>query len=159
MSTLSGFFHRDSGGLPVPGLAFLFEPFEGTAHELALEGADVVDEELAVQVVDFVLQGTGEEALGRDGDRFTFGVKSLDVDAGVAFDVAVEAGKAQAALLADHGAGGGGDLGVDQGDGGIFVIDNQSYPFALFCHFSALPADQVDSLTFSTLSVTDSTPH
>ncbi len=38
-----------------PGQAFLFDPFERTAHQLAFERADAVDKEFAIEMVDFVL--------------------------------------------------------------------------------------------------------
>ena len=46
----------------IPLLALFPEALEGAEHELALEGCEVVDEELAVQVVDLMLQDTGVEA-------------------------------------------------------------------------------------------------
>ena len=50
-------FSTGGAMLPVPGFPLLFQPFERAAHELAFERAQVIDEELALQMVYFVLQG------------------------------------------------------------------------------------------------------
>ena len=87
--------------LAVPLLALFFQLFQGAAHQLTFEGREAVDEELAVEVVDLVLQGAGEKTLGFDGERLPVGPECFDRYALEALDVAVEAGKAEAAFLAD----------------------------------------------------------
>ena len=52
----------DGRGFGLRGTLF-FQSLERAAHELALERAEVVDEELAVEVVDFVLESAGVKAL------------------------------------------------------------------------------------------------
>ena len=97
--------------------ALFFQPLERPAHELALERAKMVDEELAVEVVDFVLKGAGVKTLARSFERLTIQANGLDFDPSVALDIAVQVGKAQTTLLADLLALVARELGVDQGHG------------------------------------------
>src|SRR5690606_23717153 len=55
-------------------------------QHLPLERADPIDEEDAVQVVDLVLERTGQEPLGLDPDGPAVPVQPLDDDAGRALD-------------------------------------------------------------------------
>lgn len=86
---------------PFPGQAFLFDSLERTAHQLAFERADAVDEKLAIEMIDFVLQSSCIEAFAGRFEGLAVEVGSFDFDSGIAFDVAVEFGKTQTALLAD----------------------------------------------------------
>ena len=81
--------------------ALFSQPLECAAHELAFERAEVVDEELAVEVVDFVLEGAGVKTFARGFERLTIQAYSLDFDPSIALDIAEQVGKAQTALLAD----------------------------------------------------------
>ena len=83
------------------GLTLFSQPFERTAHELALERAEVVDEELAVEVVNFVLEGAGVKTFARSFEGLAIQANGLDFDPSVALDVAEQVGKTQTALLAD----------------------------------------------------------
>ena len=66
-----------------------------------LSGLRVVDEELAVEVVNFVLKGAGVKTLARRFERLTIQANGLDFDPSVALDIAVQVGKAQTTLFAD----------------------------------------------------------
>src|SRR4051812_3291208 len=93
------------------GIRRIFAGLLGLA-EIALEAADfrldlvekvgreAVDEQAAVEVVQFVLHGPAEEVVRLDVDRLTVEVVRLDANLAGALDVGVEAGEAQAALLA-----------------------------------------------------------
>ena len=61
----------------------------------------MVDEELAVEVVNFVLEGAGVKTFARGFESLTIQANGLDFDPSVALDIAVQVGKAQTALLAD----------------------------------------------------------
>ena len=73
----------------------------------------MIDEELAVEVVDFVLEGAGVKAFARGFEGLTIKANGLDFDPSVALDVTVQIGKAQTTLLADLLALLACDLGVD----------------------------------------------
>ena len=85
---------------PFPGQAFLFDPLERTAHQLAFEWADAVDKEFAIEMVDFMLQSSCIEAFAGRFESLAVDVGGFDFDPGIAFDVAIELGKTQTALLA-----------------------------------------------------------
>lgn len=73
-------------------------PLLHQAGEFALDadfgdGVEAVDEEDAVEVVDLMLEGAGEEAVGFHGDGFAVEVGVGDFDLAGAADVAAEAGK------------------------------------------------------------------
>ena len=65
-------------------------------------------------MVDFVLQGAGQQTLGFAADAGAVAIQSLDGDFGGASDRPVVVRQAQAALFADLLAGRTHDLGVDQ---------------------------------------------
>lgn len=93
----------------------------------------MVQKENAVQVVDFVLEGAGEEFFAGDFKGVAFDILGLDGDVGGAADIFAEAGDGQAALFADLLALLLGNLGVDQDEagGGVFAgrgIDDGELP-------------------------------
>ena len=71
------------------GLTIFSQPLERPAHELALERAEVVDEELAVEVVDFVLESAGVKAFALSFERLTIQASGLDLNPSIALDIAV----------------------------------------------------------------------
>src|SRR5690606_14029711 len=68
-------------------------------QHLPLERADPIDEEDAVQVVDLVLERTGQEPLGLDPDGPAVPVQPLDDDAGRALDDLLQPRDAETPLL------------------------------------------------------------
>ena len=73
----------------------------------------MIDEELAVEVVDFVLEGTSVRAFALSLEGLAVEANGLDFYPSVALDVAVQVGKAQTTLLADLLAFVACDLGID----------------------------------------------
>src|SRR5687768_4298383 len=65
-----------------------------------LEEAEVVDEELAVQMIDLVLKAPREQFVGIDLDRLSLTVLRLDDDAHRALDVGIDVWNREAALFA-----------------------------------------------------------
>src|SRR5262245_66540181 len=57
-------------------------------HAVALELGQVIDEQNAVQVIDFVLQAGGEEAIGVDLARLSLAIEVFPLDLRRAFGVA-----------------------------------------------------------------------
>ncbi len=74
-----------------------------------------VDEEDAVEVVGFVLNAAGEEAVATEGVGDAVFVVVTDADFGGAHDIAANVGKGEAAFFVGVGfVGLGGELGVDE---------------------------------------------
>ncbi len=77
---------------------------------------DVVNEEDAIEVVDFVEEGAGEGAFGFDADRSAVFEECLDLDFGGAFNEAVDEGNREATFVIFFGfAFGFDDFWVDEG--------------------------------------------
>lgn len=106
----------------------VIEWFELAVRHKSVEGVfvifDMIDEELAVEVIDLVLQDTCEETFGRDSKRSPIDVEGSDTDFGVAGDFAVDVGDAETAFgLEDDVAFVFDDLGVDEdSEISVFVI-------------------------------------
>ena len=82
---------------------------------VALERAQVVDEDLAHQVIHLVLDADGRQALGVELVGLAVAAERAHAHAGVALDLLVDLRHRQAALLAQDPVVGAGDqLGVDQ---------------------------------------------
>ena len=62
----------------------------------------MVDEELAIEVVDFVLERPGVEALAGGFEGLAVDVAGLYLDPRIALDIAIEVGEAQTALGGRH---------------------------------------------------------
>jgi hypothetical protein len=95
----------------VPLLALFLDAFEGTPHELPFQGSNVVDEQLAIEVVDLVLQDSGVETFGVELEGLAVLVQGGDVDVRIARHIRIELRYAQAALF------GGGHTLADVDDG------------------------------------------
>src|SRR4029077_11207272 len=80
-------------------LALLFELFDFALDQVALQHAQVLDEENAVEMVDFMAERAGEEVLAADFKGFTLGVLRFDRDELRAQDVAAEAWNGEAAFF------------------------------------------------------------
>ncbi len=76
----------------------------------------MLEEEDAVEVIDFVAEGAGEEIFAADFERFTFGVLGFDRDELRADDVAAEAGDGEAAFFFAFFSFEVDDLGIDHDD-------------------------------------------
>ena len=74
----------------------------------------MLDEDLAAQMVDFVLQADGEQVRRLDRPRLAVEVEIAHDDVLGAFDLVVDAGHRQTALLADLNAVALDDLRIDQ---------------------------------------------
>jgi len=85
-----------------------------------------------VEVIGFVLDGSGEQAATVELELCPFLVESLDRNLAGAGNIGVEFGKAQAAFRAGNGLAGGGEFGIQQnerherGDIGWFSIDGEA---------------------------------
>lgn len=94
-------------------------------------GAEAVDEEDAVEVVDFVLESAGEESVGFDG--LGFAVEGFDGDGDVvgAADFVAQARDAEAAFVVEIFVFTEAEFGVEEDDGhgvcegAIFAVDAQ----------------------------------
>ncbi|SCZ18074.1 Uncharacterised protein [Acinetobacter baumannii] len=89
--------------------------FQLLADAVALEGGQVVDEQLAVEVVAFVLDAYRQQAFGDFLEGVAIAVEGLDPDLLRSVHVLVEAGYRQAAFLVlVHILGQRFELGVDE---------------------------------------------
>ena len=101
---------RSSGGAALPlHLQHLL------ADAVLLEPRQVLGEELAVQVVDLVLDAHGQQAIGLQREGLAIQTQRRDGDGVGALDLVVDAGDGQAPfLVALQRVAGPGDLGVDE---------------------------------------------
>lgn len=103
-------------GLGVFG--FLGQGFDGGVEGAAGGFGHAVDEEGAVEVVDFVLDAAGEEFVAEEGVGLGVEVLVGDFDGVGAGDVAADVGEGEAAFLDDVVVGfEDGDFGVDENEG------------------------------------------
>src|SRR5690348_5423257 len=98
--TSSGSATKASGdtGLRRRQRAALFRLCQLAEDDAARQCRDVIDKERAVEVVDFVLQAGGEEALRLDLADLVFVVEITQPDRARALDLGVMLGQRQAAL-------------------------------------------------------------
>src|SRR6185312_302497 len=75
-------------------------------QQRAFQRRQVIDEDLADQMVHLVLDAHGEQAIGFEFERLAGDVLRAHADPLLAFDVGIHAGERQAAFLADFGAAG-----------------------------------------------------
>src|SRR5690349_2701036 len=75
----------------------LLDRLELLLQALAAQDAQAVDEQHAVQVIDFVLHGAGEQSLAIELDALALLVQCFDIELGVALEAVVDAGDRQAA--------------------------------------------------------------
>src|SRR5271157_2814378 len=97
-------------GLAELGLEVLQLGFQRVAGQ----GAEVVNEQLAVEVVGFMLDGAAEQVCGLAFEQLSQKVEGLHLDLAGAADLGVEPGKAQAALLVLDRGMPLDDLGIDE---------------------------------------------
>lgn len=96
---------NEAGGAGEASLTIIFLPFLHEAGELALDTdfrhrVHAVDEENAVEVVDLVLEGARQKAVGFHGAGVAVEVQVGDLDGAGAADVTAQTGEGEAALLA-----------------------------------------------------------
>ena len=103
---------------------------------LALQPRQMIDEEHAVQMVDFMLHGAGEEFFAADVEEFAFDVLRADDGFVGAFDLFAEAGDGQAAFLADLRAFELDDLRVDQDEPIVGIRGKRLAVGAGYCRLS-----------------------
>src|SRR5258708_14747452 len=99
------------GDLP---LAELLQFFDLADDEVALEAAEAVDEEDAVEVVDLVLHGAGEKLFTFDLEPVSVDILRADLDLGGAMDLLANLGEAEATLFFELLALALDDLGIDE---------------------------------------------
>src|SRR5581483_6224342 len=100
--------------------------FQPARVEVALQTAHAIEDELAVQVIDLVLQRDGEQPFGVDFKLFFFFIERLELDARGAFDLDREIDDAETAFFPKQLALAPGDFGVDQLQqvlAGVVVVD------------------------------------
>src|SRR5208337_4089837 len=83
-------------------------------QRVAGQGAEVVDEQLAVEVVGFMLDDAAEQGFGLAFEQLAQKVEGLHLDLAGAADLGVEPRKAQAALLVLDRGMALDDLGIDE---------------------------------------------
>ena len=105
MPAVSGYW------LPV---AVLLELFDAAEDEVALEAAEAVDEEDAVEVVDLMEHGAGQQFRTFYFKYFPFDVLRTDFNPGITLDFLVDIRKAEAAFLFELLTAAIDDLGVDK---------------------------------------------
>ena len=99
-----------------------FEFFELVADIEQLGRAEAIDEERAIEVVGFVLDDAGHEAVDFAGDFVAVEVVGLDFDFAVASNRRADAGDAEAAFFIFFEAAAGAEDGVDEDAFGIFGV-------------------------------------
>src|SRR6056297_560000 len=98
----------------VRGLALLLARLlDSFFDHSALQRRQVVDEYLAVQMVDFVLDAYRQQSVGVEFHRLAIAIQALDADGLGAFDLGVFAGHRKATFLAHLAAFAADDFGVD----------------------------------------------
>src|ERR1700733_4757319 len=90
--------------------------------QVALQGADVTDVELAIEMVGFMLEGAGQEFFAGFFEDVSFGILGADGDGLGARDVFAEVGDAEAAFALGMFAGGVNDFRVDEDQLGIGIF-------------------------------------
>src|SRR5882672_145948 len=109
---------NDGYGLRLPGVDVAPAPLRLLGglllQALALELGQVVDEELAVQVIHLVLDADGQQTFRLELERLAGPVERAHLDLGGAVDVVVELRHRQAPFLGVGRALGAHDFGVDQ---------------------------------------------
>ena len=89
-----------------------------------------VDEEDAMEMIVFVLNGTGEEAAAAELDGLSVLVGGADLGGFGAGDIGVDIGEAEAAFGAVDGGAEGFDVGVDEDHGHVWVgVDRLAIDF------------------------------
>ena len=92
----------------------VLEVLELGFQRVASQGADVVNKQLAVEVVGFMLDGAAEQVFGLTLEELSQQIEGLHLDLAGAADLGVEPGKAQAAFLILNRGMALDDLGVDE---------------------------------------------
>ena len=105
--------------LPFSGFHQLFD---FAFHQVALQGADVADVELAIEMIGFVKEGPGEEFLSGFFEDVTVNVLGADRDLVRARDVFAELRNAEASLALSVLAFGVNDFWVDQDQFGFGIL-------------------------------------
>ncbi len=90
--------------------------------EIALQGADVADVELAIEMVGFVLKGPGQEFFASLFEDISFRVLGADGDGFRTRYVFAEVGDAEAAFALGMFAGGVDDFRVDEDQLGVGIF-------------------------------------
>src|SRR5271170_2147559 len=117
------------GGTKVLPLAGFFQLADFAFDEVALEHAEVGDEEHAVEVIDFVAEGAGEQAFAAAFELGAGGVLRADGDVLRAFDVAAKTGERETAFFLALLAFGVNNLGIgeDHFRFGNFAVGDVNY--------------------------------
>src|SRR5882762_11113923 len=97
-------------------LALLAELFDFAFDQVALEHAEMLDEEDAIEGIDFVAEGAGQEIFAADFEGFAFGVLRFYSDKLGAQDVAAETWNGEAAFFFTLFAFGVDDFGIGEHD-------------------------------------------
>ena len=117
--------------------------FQLLLDPVALEGRQIIDEQLAVEVIAFVLNAHRQQAFGNQLEGLAVTVEGLDFDFLRAIDVFVEARHRQAAfLILLNFVGQGLELGVDKHQRFILVFGQVHHHQALvYIHLGGRQAD------------------
>ena len=95
--------------------------FQLAADAIALELGEIIDVQLAVEMVDLVLDTLRQQPLAGELEGLAFSVQRLDGGLAVPLDLVVMPRHRQAALLDQLGGLGGNDLGIDHHNRRIFL--------------------------------------
>src|SRR5579885_906251 len=115
----------DAGGPLLIGFALLDQLGEPAAVKLALDAAQAIDEEAAVEMIDLVLQRDRQQILSLDLDRLLLRRPRAHHHLFRALHLGGEIDHREAALLPEHRALGLDDLGIDELEqvlAGVLVI-------------------------------------
>ena len=110
---------RDCGRLP---LALFPEFFDFALDEVALQHAEMLEKEHAVEVIDLMAEGAGEEIFAANFVGFTFGVLGFHGDKLRTDDVAAETGNGKAALFFANFSLGVNDFGICEHNLGLGIF-------------------------------------
>src|SRR5579859_1527583 len=106
---------RRSGATSSP-LALFFQFFDFALDEVALEHAEMLDEENAVEVVDFMAEGAGEQIFAADLEGLALGVLRFYGDELRSNDVATKPGNREAAFFLAFFTFSVNDFGIGEND-------------------------------------------
>ncbi len=113
----SGEFGGNQGLLPLVFGPFGLEVTKAFFGSQFGDGREAVDEEDAVEVVGFVLEGAGEKAVGFEGDMASVKEGEVGGDLGGAVHLFAEVGDAEAAFKVDIAAAAEVEFRVDEDEG------------------------------------------
>src|SRR5712692_4242543 len=111
-----------TGGLRRLPLALFPELFDFALDEVALQHAEMLEKENAVEVIDLMAEGAGQKIFPANFVGFAFGILGFHSDKLRTDNVAAEAGNGEAAFFFPDFSLGVNDFGISQDDLGFGIF-------------------------------------